>query len=502
MLTNFSQDLLSLISELLIETDHHRFLSQAMERVTQAINAERSALILMPEKKKPVFETAYHFNSQDLAQPEFQICRQLMRQIQDCNDIFLVGSVVADQRFHPLATNEQVDIAAAIGIPLISQHAVLGLIYFDNQFDKNTFDLQTCDYLLKFSNLISCVTLKVWMQSQKVMLPVKTNQYSPFETESIIGKHPQILDILKTIDQIGNTDATVLIQGESGSGKELIARALHARSHRKDKPFIPVNCAAIPENLLESELFGHVKGAFTGALRDKIGWFELADGGTIFLDEVNDMSPALQIRLLRILQSGEYVRLGCPKINRCDVRVVAAANQDLKKLVEQGRFRQEVFYRLNVIDLWVPPLRDRRGDIPLLIHHFLQMFSTRYSKKTMKLSPATEQLLLNYQFPGNIRELENLIHRAVALAESDMIEPRHLPKHLQSGVSDDAESLDFQSFQPAKRAVIEKFEREYIIRLLIHAKGNITQASRIANMNYANLYAKIRKYGIKPHLYK
>ncbi|NIT72171.1 sigma-54-dependent Fis family transcriptional regulator, partial [candidate division KSB1 bacterium] len=235
--------------------------------------------------------------------------------------------------------------------------------------------------------------------------------------EAIVGHDPKIVEILKLVSQIANTEATVLIQGESGTGKELIARALHSNGRRKCQPFIPINCGALPENLLESELFGHVRGAFTGAIKNKRGWFACADGGTIFLDEVHEMSPGLQVKLLRVLQTGQYSPVGSTEISTCDMRVIAATTKNLTRMIREDQFRGELYYRLNVIDIKLPPLRDRKCDIALLIQHFLKFFHTKYGKENLRISRDAESLLLSYTYPGNVRELENIIERAVVLAE-------------------------------------------------------------------------------------
>ncbi|MCI0698774.1 sigma-54 dependent transcriptional regulator, partial [candidate division KSB1 bacterium] len=297
-------------------------------------------------------------------------------------------------------------------------------------------------------------------------------------------------------------DAVVLIQGESGTGKELVARALDYNSSRKDKPYVPINCGALPENLLESELFGHVRGAFTGAIREKAGWFERSAGSTIFLDEVNEMTPALQVKLFRVLESGEYSKVGDTQIRRCDVRVVAAASKDLQKLVKAGEFRAELYYRLNVIEIALPPLRDRKGDLPFLVQHFLQYFAGKYHKESLRLSPDAEAMLWAYDFPGNVRELEHIIQRAALLAEAEFIEPCHFPATLlASGTI--APSKDNPSiFKIAKRQAIEKFEREYLMNCLRAARGNISQAAQTAGIDFKNFHLKINKYGIDAHAFK
>lgn len=325
---------------------------------------------------------------------------------------------------------------------------------------------------------------------------------SKYEFDIILGQHPRIIEVLKTISLVAHTDATVLIQGESGTGKELVASALHVNSRRRNKPFIPINCGAISENLLESELFGHVKGAFTGAVKDKRGWFEIANGGTIFLDEVGKMSPSLQVDLLRILQTGEYSQVGSPDIKHCDVRIIAATDTELKKMVASGKFREEVFYRLNVVEIDLPPLRERRSDIILLARHFLEKFKRKYNKNHISITENALSLLQSYDYPGNVRELENAIERAVVLCENSNIDINDLPASIQYKEIVNDKVKELSSFKISKQKIIENFEYEYISECLRTAKGNISKAARAAGINIKNFYTKMKKCGIDPITFK
>ena len=311
-----------------------------------------------------------------------------------------------------------------------------------------------------------------------------------------------MVDLLKLVSQIADTDAIVLIQGESGSGKELIARALHFNSSRRDKLFVPINCGALPENLLESELFGHVRGAFTGAVNEKKGLFERADGGTIFLDEVGEMSPALQVKLLRVLQNGEYSRVGESKIGYSDVRVIAATNKDLQTLVKKNIFREDLYYRLNLFDLVLPPLRERKSDIPLLINHFMDIFKEKYEKDNINISKKVNIVLLAYDYPGNCRELEHIIQHAVLLAEGEYIELNHLPARLFPRGEKLESGNKPSSFKIAKQNVVEKFERDYVCDCLKTSKGNVSKAATVAGINVKNFYQKMNKYEIDSHAFK
>ena len=309
----------------------------------------------------------------------------------------------------------------------------------------------------------------------------------------LIGKHEKMQRIYTLIETIADTKATLLLKGESGTGKRLVALAIHANDPtRKDKPFIEVSCAAIPETLLESELFGHVKGAFTGAIKDRMGRFELADGGTILLDEIDTFSPALQVKLLRVLQEGEFERVGDTRTFRVDVRIIAATNQNLEELIRQGQFREDLFYRLNVIAIELPPLRERREDIPLLIEHFLKKFSAKNRKKFSGVSDGFLKGIEAYPWPGNVRELENVMERATIvgrgelLTEADLPDLFHrLPVMTETEVS--SRSLKEMLGEP---------EKEMILRTLKECHWNRKKAAALLGVNRTTLYNKMRKYNL------
>lgn len=333
-------------------------------------------------------------------------------------------------------------------------------------------------------------------------LKISANYSKKKGYSTILGNHPRMLEVLDIVSKVADSPATVLIRGESGTGKELVASAIHFESSRKDKPFITINCGAIPDHLLESELFGHSRGAFTGAYQDHLGWFEKADGGTIFLDEICEMPIQLQVKILRVLQSGEYSPIGCSKVRRSDVRVLAAANKDLQQLIQEGKFRKDLYFRLNVIDIELPPLREREGDILLLANYFLEIYSADLGKKDLKLSSEVCNCLMKYDFPGNVRELQNIIKRAVIFANGSVIESCHLPPSVfKKNCCGKADKL-LSPFKIAKQRAVENFERQYIADCLKCSKGNITCAARIAGINVKNFHAKMSSYEIDPHDFK
>ena len=310
-----------------------------------------------------------------------------------------------------------------------------------------------------------------------------------------------MLELLELVNQVADTTATVLITGESGTGKELIAQLIRERSSRHNKAYVAVNCGAIPESLQESEFFGHVRGAFTGATERKVGKLELAHGGTIFLDEIGEMSKSLQVALLRTLQSGEYSPVGSAETRYCDVRVLAAANRKLLDLVDAGEFRRDLYYRLNIIHLEIPPLREREGDVLLLCEYFLKALSEGYQKPGLQLSSQARDLLLSYEYPGNVRELENILRRAIILCRGNQIEPQHLSPEVR-GTLPVSESVDLDDFQSAKARAIEAFERVYLTNILRKCGGIVSRASDYSGLSERNFHEKLKRYGISAKAFR
>ena len=335
---------------------------------------------------------------------------------------------------------------------------------------------------------------------QQENLHLKKQLFKRFGFSNIIGTSEPIAQLFELIRKVADTDSTVLLLGESGTGKELIARALHYNSQRRQGNLVAVNCAAIPEELLESELFGHERGAFTHAIRTRIGRFEQASGGTMFLDEVADMSPGLQVKLLRVLQEHSFERIGGVKGIKVDIRVIAATNQDLETLVRQGNFREDLYYRLNVIPILIPPLRERVADIPLLVTHFLQEFSKKKKKPAKRLSPQAMELLVRYPWPGNVRELENLVERLVILTEGDVVGVEDLPQRFRESGSlgADGESIDFPGAGLNLPQALQEFERRLIIKALERSNWVKSRAAQLLNLNRTTLIEKMKKQQIFP----
>jgi transcriptional regulator with PAS, ATPase and Fis domain len=316
----------------------------------------------------------------------------------------------------------------------------------------------------------------------------------------MIGRSEKMRAVFKLVETVSYSSATVLIQGESGTGKELVARAIHYRSPRKDKAFVAINCSALVDTLLESELFGHVKGSFTGANNNKQGLFEAADGGTIFLDEIGDIPATTQVRLLRVLQEGEVKPVGSNETTKVDVRVIAATNANLLKARQEGRFREDLFYRLNVIPINLPPLRDRPDDLPLLAQHFLTIFSKKVGKPMKGFTPKAMELLTCHSWVGNVREFENVIERVVLLASGDIIDAADLPPEIANSKKANSEvevfSLAHLPYAEAKKLAMRAFERRYLSTLLDKNGNNVSSAARAAGLDRSNFRRLLKQYEV------
>ncbi|MCX7918943.1 MAG: sigma-54 dependent transcriptional regulator [bacterium] len=318
--------------------------------------------------------------------------------------------------------------------------------------------------------------------------------------ENIVGNSQVMRDIYRQIEQIAESDVTVVIYGESGTGKELVAEAIHKRSKRSEKPFIRMNCVAIPEGLLESELFGHEKGAFTGAYQQRIGKFELANGGTLFLDEIGDMSLTTQAKVLRVLQEREFERVGGTKTIKVDLRFIAATNKDLVTAVKNNTFREDLFYRINVVPLYLPPLRERKEDIPLLLEHFLNIYNQKFNKKVKHVSASVMKILMEREWTGNIREFENVIQRAVVLAQNEVIDIDSLPLGTitfpERPLFSEELLLSQLPMQEKVDRLVAELEKRLILQALATTSGNRTEAAKLLGVSRKGLYDKLEKYGI------
>lgn len=361
------------------------------------------------------------------------------------------------------------------------------------------------DYIMKpFNTAEILILIKRAIEYQNLKnenIQLKKNLETKYKFNNLIGKSEGIHKVCHLIEKVAPSDSTILILGESGTGKELVARTIHFNSYRKNKPLVPINCGAIPETLLESELFGHEKGAFTGASYTRIGRFELADGGTVFLDEIGEMSPTLQVKLLRILQNKEFERVGGTKTIKVDVRIIAATNIDLEQAVGSGKFREDLYYRLNVIPIYIPPLRERTDDIPLLLEHFLSYFNRTKKRNVKGFSPEAMKILIEYRWPGNIRELENLVERMVILKGEGIITPEDLPeKFLEFRKERTLISFTIPDSGINLKNVVEEFENNLIVQALQKAQGVKNKAAQLLSLNRTTLVEKLKKKKLDYHI--
>ncbi|MDD3617777.1 MAG: sigma 54-interacting transcriptional regulator [Desulfobulbaceae bacterium] len=389
-------------------------------------------------------------------------------------------------------------------VPIKVGNQCIGALSIDREYKKNLGIQAENDlrFLTVVSGLIAQTVQRIRLvNEEKEKLRQENSQLrrelsEKNRIEEIIGNSSRMQEVYDMVHRVADSNATVLLRGESGTGKTLVAKALHANSSRRNGPFVVVNCAALPESLLESELFGHEKGAFTGAVSKKIGRFEQARKGTLFLDEISEINPSVQVKLLNVIQERTFQRLGGSEVLKTDIRLVAATNRDLEKAVENGLFREDLYYRLNVFPIYLPPLRERRTDILLLAEYFLEKFRRENNKRIERISTSAIDLLMQYHWPGNVRELQNCMERAVLICDENTIKSIHLPPTLQSSESvatDKPLSL---------AAAVENYERELIIDALKKNKGNQTRAARYLNTSLRIINYKIHNYNIEPKQYK
>lgn len=424
-------------------------------------------------------------------------------------DIFLVDLVM--QGMGGLDVLKETS-AISINIP-----AVVITAYSDVSTAVEAMKLGASDYITKpfiLDELVITVNKAIEVaRIRKENFFLKRQLKQEYNFQELIGTSPQMQKVYSLIRKVADTDSTVLIYGESGTGKEVVAKTLHYNSSRSNKPFVPLNCAAIPNELIASELFGHEKGAFTGAISARPGRFELACGGTIFLDEIGELHPSVQVKLLRVLQEREFERVGGTKTLKTDVRVLAATNKNLERAVEEGAFREDLFYRLNVIPFHIPPLRNRKEDIPLLINHFMKVFCSRKKRETLKIPEITMKRLMHYKWHGNVRELRNLIERLVILNETGTVTVEELPERFNMPL--DGDGYDFESGAKKENnisfnsltmditdqgidlnAALDDIEQRLILQALERAGGIKKKAAELLSLNRTTLIEKMKKKGI------
>lgn len=453
-------------------------IEETLDLVINVVNAERGLFAKYDNLKKDFEIIAARNLKKESIQDLSSFSSGILQKVVQNKKPFLYHDVQSDPALSQFDSVQIHKIKSVLGVPIIKDGNVWGVILVDSQINRKEFTEENLLFLDFFSNLVSLALDKI-LNLQKLEnenLYLKTQLQSTQKIPEIVGESPAIKKLFQLIHKVAATDATVLILGESGTGKELVARSIHNLSRRKDKPYIAQFCGSIPDTLLESELFGYKKGAFTGATSDKKGLFEVADGGTFFLDEIADISPALQAKLLRVLQNKEIIRLGDTKPIKIDVRIITATNKDLKQLVSENKFREDLFYRLNVFPIEIPPLRERRSDIPLLVHHFIK----KYSEKEITITPSAMKKLENFYWPGNVRQLENVIQRALILCDSNQLTPDHII------IEDEESLLDF-------KGTLEDFEKLLLLKRLKEYDGNRTQTAKSLGVSVRWVQMKLKE---------
>ncbi len=470
--------------------DFQNVLQAIAESAADVLDAQASSVMLLDRaRRKLVFKATVGAIAKKLLGQEFDANLGIAGRVAHTGEPEIAADAHLDPDFYSAFDDEtSFRTRALIAAPLRHRDHVIGVVEVLNKNNDQPFTARDLEILRVFANLasMSASNAQVHEDLKKENLGLREVVR---QEEPIIGESAALQEVLQLCDRVAATNASVLLLGETGTGKELSARRIHASSPRTGKPFIAINCAALPETLLESELFGHEAGAFTGAETTKLGRFELANGGTLFLDEIGDISGSTQIKLLRVLQEREFVRVGGVRTISSDVRVIAATNRDLKKALESGHFREDLYYRLNVFPIPMPPLRDRRGDIPLLVDHFVDCTAREFGWSPPVVTPEALDLLSAYRWPGNIREMRNVIERAVLLCDTGRITPEILPREIagepKSAVEESSESA------------LEGYEKAMIVKALEENGWNQTRAARALGISRDNLRYRLRKYQIK-----
>lgn len=467
---------------------------QAIARsAADVLRAEASSVLLLDaRRKKLVFAAAVGDAGGMLIGQEFDAALGIAGRVVSTGAPELVRDVKRDPAFYGgIDAKSAFNTRTMLAAPLRHRDQIIGVVEVLNRRGGiEDFAEGDLELLQIFANLAAIGVSNAQMH-QGLIRENRGLLESARGDDNVIGQSAPLRGAMELCERVAPTKSTVLLLGETGTGKEMHARWVHQHSPRRERPFIGVNCAALPETLLESELFGHEAGAFTGATNKKQGRFELADGGTLFLDEIGDISNSTQIKLLRVLQEREFVRVGGTKTIACDVRIIAATNRDLKKAIDVGQFREDLYYRLNVFPIHLPPLRDRRDDIPVLVDHFVEMSARQIGVGAVKVAGEAMEMLCAYRWPGNIRELRNVIERAVLLADQGRILPAQLPPEVQGGfVSPD------QGLMPRESA-LASYEKAMIVKALRENNWNQTRTAAALNMTRDNLRYRLKKYQIQ-----
>jgi transcriptional regulator with GAF, ATPase, and Fis domain len=471
-------------------SDLHRLQAQILELILEVVPAEHGAILLDGTGKDKFSSLFAHPGTANRGEP-VRVSRTITRQVMDEGVAILGADVPGNAGLSEVESLVSSQVRSLLCVPLTVFQKVIGCIYLDTTSRTARFDRDHLELVASMAG-ISAVALEnarrlIWLEQENLRLATEINLQ-----HNMVGESAAMKDVYRFLSRAAPTESTVLVNGESGTGKELVARAIHRNSPRAGRPFVAINCAAIPEGLLESELFGYERGAFTGAASQKKGRFELADGGVVFLDEIGELAPSLQGKLLRVLQEREFERLGGSRPIAIDIRLIAATNKDLAAAVKVKAFREDLYYRLNVVSLLVPPLRDRAEDIPMLAEYFVAKFSAKCKVKAKPISLEAMATLVNYDWPGNVRELENAIERALVLGVSETIRPEDLPESV-------LEKEPAQGVREAKyHTAVTQLKKRLILSALEEAKGNYTEAARNLGVHANYLHRLVRNLNLRP----
>jgi Nif-specific regulatory protein len=463
--------------------------AQLLDLIFEVLPAERGAILLAESGGQEL--NFLYARTRRARQPQLvRVSRTIVRQVMKDNVAILGIDVPSSGNLRKVESLVASEVMTLLCVPLSVFQRVIGCIYLDStsagdQFQEDHLELLTAIAGISAVALDNARRLQ-WLEEENQRLTTEVRQ-----EQSLVGESARIKEIFQFLSRVASTESTVLIEGESGTGKELAARALHRNSHRATKPFVAINCAAIPETLLESDLFGHERGAFTGAAVQKKGRLEVADGGVVFLDEIGELAPALQVKLLRVLQEREFERVGGTHPIKIDVRLIAATNRDLSEAVRNGDFRQDLYYRLAVVKLTMPPLREHREDIPMLTRHFVQKYAKRSKVKAKPVSREAMAALVNYEWPGNVRELENAIERALVMGSSDAVLLEDLPESLLEQES------PAEMCEGKYHASVKELKKQLIMDAVEQTRGNYVEAAGMLGVHPNYLHRLIRNLGLK-----
>jgi len=483
--------LLTMASKTASVEDSESLYWQLLGMIFEVIPAERGAILLTGNAEELL--PAFAWDRASGPDRPVRVSRTVVRQVLERRSAVMVNDVAGNVELRDAQSLRLEGVRSLLCAPLLAGERVLGAIYLDCSQGGACFDEQHLQMLTAVAGLAALASQRVWRieslksENQRLRADLKLDH-------SLVGESAALRRALERIAKIAPSDSTVLLCGESGTGKELAARALHTSSPRAQNAFVAINCAAIPETLLESELFGYEKGAFTGAVGQKKGQFEVANGGSIFLDEIGELAPALQAKLLRVLQQREFVRLGGTQPIKVDVRLIAATNQDLRAAADAGRFRKDLFFRLNVVAITMPSLRERGQDTPLLANYFLSRYSQRCKRRVRGISPQAMECLQRYDWPGNVRELENAIEHAVLLGADDVVMPEDLPEVIAEGQA--ADSGQGSGYH----AAISELKKKLIMQAFQQAGRSYTEAARLLGVHPNYLHRLIRNLNLKASL--